>query len=188
MNSQAQLRALGMTNQIYKGELGYTQGALAAGEPGYVKQGYANFDQGLIDSSRASSAADLSAAFGGRNAPQGGATLATIGRLSGAGAGNEALALSQGKLAEGQAMFGQTQNLLQAMTGQSLGGLSQAAGFAQQQAGAIAHMRNYNPTTANILGALSAAGSIYGAYQGAGAAGTTSFGGTGATPSMGGGG
>lgn len=166
-NSMSAARELGLARTVLGGDLSYIQGALGAGEPQYVKQGYKNFTQGLVDTSRASSAADLHAAFSGAGAPQGGQALSTMGRLSAAGAGDQALAVSGSKLAEGQAMFAQTQNLLGAMSGQAVGGLDTAAQQAAQQAGAIAHMRNYNPTYATVLGALSAAGSVYGAYNGA---------------------
>lgn len=181
-------RALGLATPILKGDLSYAQGALSTGEPGYVKQGYNAFLSNLSAQATESSDADLRAALKGKSGLQ---YLGALGSQSGQGAGREAAALSEGQLSEGQAMFSQTQNLLGVMSGQAIGGLNQSAGFSAQQAQAIAGMQKYNSTTATIMGTLSAAGSVYGAYQNAelrNAMMNYYGGGLGATPSMGGGG
>ena len=156
-------KALGIATPALKGEIGYIKGALGGGEPGYVKQGYNAFEQNLKDQSRTSAGADDRAAMAGKSGLQ---ALSALGKQSGLGAGRGAAATSEGKLSEGQAMFTQTQSLLATMGGAGVGALGTAAQISAQQAQAISHMQDYNSTTATVLGALSTAGSLYGAFQG----------------------
>jgi len=169
----ASQRTMGIAMPLLKEIIGYAKGQISAGEPGYVKEGYAQFNQSLRDRARGATAEDLSAAFAGPNAPQGGAAISEIGKLRAGGGGNEAQALSASSLSEGKTMYLHTQALLDAMSGTAGSGIGTSVAQAQERISAIAGMRQYNPTTANILGVLGAGTSIYGALNQPSSLGTT---------------
>ncbi len=62
-------------------------------------------------------------------------------------------------------MFLHTQALLDSMSGTGGSGIGTSVAQAQQRISGIAGMRDYNPTTASILGVLGAGASVYGALN-----------------------
>lgn len=162
-----------MAEPLLKELIAYSQGAIAGGEPGYVKKGFADYGEMLREKSRSTSTADFRSAFAPGRAPQGGAALGEIGALSAGGGGREAGALSQNRLNEANTMFQHTQALFDAMSGQGSQGIAQGTQAGAVSSSALAGMRQYNPITADILSALGIGASVYGALGTGGVAGVS---------------
>jgi hypothetical protein len=145
-------------------QLGAVNAGLAGGESPYIASAFQAQRTGLQDSIAGQErGAKQSQLEGSKKAMSGGNQFAN---LTPADIGSKlANALYGSKFEEGQADIGQKMNLMN----MALGGAGTAGNAGMQaagnQLGAIGMMPNYNSTYANITGAASALGSVYGAYQ-----------------------
>lgn len=151
-----------------KRQVGILNTAMDQGEPGYVRDAYTSSRALLSDANAGAEQGDLTAMLmGRRGASQGGNLGAQVGSPQAYGS-RLAQAMFSNRIDEAQGNVEQMDKLM----GFSLG-LGSQAGSSSMAAtgnalGAIPYMKNYNSTYANVLGALNAAGSIYGAGKSAG--------------------
>lgn len=140
------------------------QALAAGGLPDYMKEAYtaqrAGLTEGIVGQEKAAITSQLAGTKGART---GGNVLAG---LSASDIGAQlANALYGSKFQESQAGIDQTMNLMSMALGGAGTAGSGALEASRQQLGAIGYMPNYNPTYANVMGGLSGAAGIYGAYQ-----------------------
>ena len=143
------------------------QQALLAGaqaEPGYVRDAFAaqraGLQEGLIGQGQGEVQASLAA---GQGALQGGNTQNALSPdVMGA---KMAQALYSSRVQEGLGGIEQANKILQMKMGQSVMAGNQAQGAAGNELRNISMLPNYNRTYANVLGAVNAAGAIYGGFN-----------------------
>ena len=142
--------------------------ALDQGEPGYLRDAFASSRAILTDSAASGERADLtSARMGARQAAGGGNFAAQQMDPSNYGA-RIAQALYSSRVNESQANIEQMDKTLGFMTGQAQETGSGSLAAMSNQLGAIPYMRAYDPTYANVIAALNAGASVYGAGNQAG--------------------
>jgi hypothetical protein len=143
------------------------QGLAAGGEPGYVGRAWEGQRTGLTEGLASQEAgAGMASAFQNKAAVAGGNQGSILGVPADYGA-KLARTLVGSRVTQGLGAIDEVNKLF----GMGMGGVEQAGssalGAGQAQLGAIGMMPGYNTTTANILGAASLGGSIYGAFSGA---------------------
>jgi hypothetical protein len=166
-SDQARLsaRGYGIAMPALATQAGSIQQALAlGGEPGYVKDAFEASRAGEIDA--------------GTNLQRGAIAQADRQAKGAVAGGNMGAALNPSAMGSGlaDALFGsrvnqaasrldETNKLYGLEAGQAAQTGSASIGAEGQAIGAIGGMRAYNPTYANILGALNAGGAVYGGFN-----------------------
>ena len=135
----------------------------AEAEPGYVRDAFTAQRAGITEGGVVQGGRDIQAQLAAtQQAAQGGNTT---GNLAPDQMGAKmAQALYSSRLQEGIGKIEQANKLMGMRLGQSVQTGSAALGAAGNQLQNISLMPNYNPTYANVLGALNLAGTVYGGF------------------------
>ena len=159
-------RSYGLALPTLGREYGLIQGALSQGEPDYLKSAYAATRGSERESMAQGGIGRLGASQGQK---RGALAAGNVGAVSPQMLGGQmAEALYGSRVQEASGNLEQMNKLLGFGLGQSQQAGSAALGATGTELQNIQGMRNYNPTYANILGALNLGGSIYGAGSQAG--------------------